>query len=388
MWALRAVVAIVWFAVTVSNEINIDRPEKWSNVLNLAIQFENHDTLSLGISGPTFPPTMVPTVSFAPTEQPIESPTETPSVVPSVVPTYEPTFIPTFMPSQQPTFVPSAVPSVQPTVAPTRRPSRQPTRTPTKSPNAPTASPSSQQLPVVSFDTKSEMQFPSPNLSPSDKQAIEIGTASTLNVPSSSVYFVSANSARRRVLRQVEEQVDLTAVTLLVITNVQLSLVNFPQFGTNTSSLVNFVSHTLQQAVLDGNFTANLQEAAISLGLNSSSNAFSVVVTSSGVDNVEVGQPVEDDDDSGFSSRMIILAAGVVIAGIIFIAFLAAGLSLLSGYIIDQDMKKKMEEKEAAKAGTSIIVQDQDFHEVYPDSNGSQHEKRMISMPREISGRI
>jgi hypothetical protein len=209
-------------------------------------------------------------------------------------------------------------------------------------------------------------------------------------VPSSSVYFVSANSARRRVLRQVEEvQVELTAVTLLVVTNVQLSLVNFPQFGTNTSSLVNFVSQTLQQAVLDGNFTANLQEAAISLGLNSSSNAFSVVVTSSGVDNVEVEQPVEDDDgDSGFSSRMIILAAGVVIAGIIFIAFLAAGLSLLSGYIIDQDIKKKIEEKEAAKAGTSIIVQDQDFHEVYPDSNGSQHEKRMISMPREISGRI
>jgi hypothetical protein len=103
------------------------------------------------------------------------------------------------------------------------------------------------------------MQFPSPNLSPSDKQAIEIGTASTLNVPSSSVYFVSANSARRRVLRQVEEvQVELTAVTLLVVTNVQLSLVNFPQFGTNTSSLVNFVSQTLQQAVLDGNFTANL----------------------------------------------------------------------------------------------------------------------------------
>lgn len=299
---------------------------------------------------------------------------------------------PTFAPTAAPTYTPSAVPTATPTYAPTRLPSAAPTRRPTLSPAAPSAAPTVQVLPVVNFNAVFAMTLASSNLTSNDKKAITDATATTLNIPNDYVTFVGATVVVRRMLREATTQagqIKVEAVSMSVTTNIQAPLVDYPQFGTNTTALVNSLSQTLSTSVSNGDFNQNLQNAVTDLGLGATSAVYNAQATGVVVDDVDT-EPVPSDDDDSISSNTIIMAAGVVIAGILFIAFIAAVFSLVSGCIIDQDLKNKAATKAAAThGGTTVVVQDQDFHEVYSETNSpDQNEKAiMMTMPRGISGR-
>lgn len=300
---------------------------------------------------------------------------------------------PTFEPTAAPTHTPSAVPTATPTYAPTRLPSAAPTRRPTLSPAAPTAAPTAQVLPVVTFNAVFAMTLASSNLTTNDKKAITDATATTLNIPNDYVTFVGATVVVRRMLREGAAQagqINVESVSMSVTTNVEAPLVDYPQFSTNTTALVKSLTQTLSTSISNGDFNQNLANAVTDLGLGASSSVYNAQATGVVVDDVDT-EPVPSEDDDGISSNTIIMAAGVVIAGIIFVAFIAAVFSLVSGFIIDQELKKAAAAKAATHTGqgTTVVVQDQDFHEVYSESNSpDQNEKSiMMTMPRGISGR-
>jgi hypothetical protein len=206
-------------------------------------------------------------------------PTQMPTLLP--LDTYSPTQIPTTnKPTLSPTLSPTQIPTTnKPTLSSTLLPSNTlkpiSTRMPTKY-NAPTYMPTQIILPLLTFETVGRLTgLTSPILLNSDKEAIIIATAASMNINYSFVSLTNYSVVSRRRL-----------FVLLSSYNIQYTTsINYPLTNNNVSLIQNTYNsfiNLLVASVANGVFNNYLQLAAIALNATavSSSTITNISVTS------------------------------------------------------------------------------------------------------------
>ena len=268
---------------------------------------------------PSAAPTHGPTVS--PTVAPTTSPSATPTVAPTTIPTLAPTVSPTAAPSATPTISPTASPSASPTPLPTAEPTtarpsatptiaptsltRFPTVVPTRLPTAsPTIAPTNQAASTVTFDLQMTVSgLSSLNLTSEERYSFRATQATILKTDVKYVKYVKAydpNDEKEKskgkgkkgrvakVDRLLLLDMYLLGVSGVVVTNVEVPMIDHPQYAGNVTALLTAAVQTINTAVTTGTFAQTLQTVALSLNVTTFNNITAEKVE---VGNVFVQQP-------------------------------------------------------------------------------------------------
>ena len=226
-------------------------------------------------------------------------------------PTMEPTSEPTAAPSN-PSVAPSIAPSMEPTAEPTTPTITFPTKNPTR---VPTSAPSKQSMPLLTFDSIATIGGATSNtLDLNGQMAVVNATATSMGISQNDVTF-KGSVATAETRRRMTTGMNLFTTTYTIVTTTGVTVL----VTTGSSEdLYTALSTAIETAVATGQFTTNLQRAAVFFNFPALANAN---VTSAANTDPVVENPSSGSDDPVLDDGAI---AGIVIGGFFFLVIVAA----------------------------------------------------------------